>query len=465
MTRRAAVPLVLIAGLTAVRVFLAAAARPGRDELVYWYWSWHVLDAGYSLVSLGAIRLATSLLGDGALAIRLPGLLAATGSILLLGRIARRGGATTERAGWIAAALAASPWLGYTGTVAHPDAFLLLGALLLADGATSSTERGTMRLAAGALVAAFSKLTGALLLPVAFVALLRGRGPGRRRTVALAMLLAGGLVLAASQRPDTWEGVRRLGTFAPGTSAAVGLLVATGEAILLAGPALILLGAAGLRRGGVARVAAIGWLAFHAAFAGLGQAKGNWFLPALALAAAAAASTPALRRPAPAVVTSTLLSLLLLGLATGAGRLPEAMDRTYAGHVGEREAAVSPTRLWSERFAEYAWTPPDLRWPEGVSPGSIRLVGRDYGLLCGLARSLGRSAEVHLPDDPLFRPGDAPPRPGEDLLWVADSPPDPEWSGHFREVVPVPNPEGLHVYHLRGATAGASRSPAEGETP
>jgi hypothetical protein len=482
-------PLLLVLGLFSVRIALAGIARPGRDELAYWYWAWHSLDAGYSLVTLSAVRISTTLCGDGAWAMRLPGLLAGVASAFLFHRIARRGGGDPGTAAWLTLAFVASPWQGYVGGVVHPDAFLGLGLLLFADGVTAGERRGAGRIATGACLAGLSKLTGALLLPVAAVTLLRRGGTrGRRIAAAGALLLVAGL-FAVSVQPGTLRGVEQLGTFAVGTPRGAVLALGLLEAMVLAGPALVGLAAAGVRVGrGPLRWLAASWIAFHVAFALLGQSKGNWYLPAfVALAAAAAvgavgavgaveAAVPGGRgsgRPAtatpggrhvpgwlpPAAVASAALSLTLATLAVlGAGsardgttHLPVALDRSYARHVGAREAEVSGARTWSERFAEYVAVPPDVRWPEDVPPGSIRLVGHDYGLLCGLAHSIGRSAGILLPWDPVFTPEVHPIRPGEDVLWVDPAPPPSAWASGFRraEVVPPANESALVVYHLQ----------------
>jgi hypothetical protein len=210
-------PLLLVLGLFSVRIALAGIARPGRDELAYWYWAWHSLDAGYSLVTLSAVRISTTLCGDGAWAMRLPGLLAGVASAFLFHRIARRGGGDPGTAAWLTLAFVASPWQGYVGGVVHPDAFLGLGLLLFADGVTAGERRGAGRIATGACLAGLSKLTGALLLPVAAVTLLRRGGTrGRRIAAAGALLLVAGL-FAVSVQPGTLRGVDQLGTFAVGT--------------------------------------------------------------------------------------------------------------------------------------------------------------------------------------------------------------------------------------------------------
>ncbi len=45
----------LLGTLILARILLAATLAPGRDELAYWYWAWHGLDASYSLVAAGAL--------------------------------------------------------------------------------------------------------------------------------------------------------------------------------------------------------------------------------------------------------------------------------------------------------------------------------------------------------------------------------------------------------------------------
>lgn len=453
----------VLAALLAVRAALALTLELGRDEAAYWYWAWHGPDASYSLVTGLAVRASTALLGDSPPAVRLPAVIAGALSVVALVAACRRAGTGRSAALAGGVALAAAPAASLAGTIVHPDAFLLLFAVLFAERAAAVAREGPGRgrlagAAAAAALAALSKLPGALfLLPAAFL-VARHRGD-RAALPAGAVLVAAAAVLGAGADPDLLRGVREFGRFAPGLTAGDRAILLAAELVAWCGPALLLAGAAGaiaLRRP-EARTAWPAWsaaallLAFFAGFAAAGQAKANWFLPGLALLVPPAVrQAEAAGRLAPLRAAGAGSALLALAVA-GALALPARPDLwnrvaggdrarqaagLYTGHVGDREAQVSPTRSWVERAEEFRERPGD----DPRVAGAGILAGPDYGLAFRIAHAVGRRTRVLLPWDPVFARscgGDL--EPGADVLFVSSgAAPPADWAALFREVEELP---------------------------
>ena len=409
-----------------VRVALAATLELGRDEAAYWYWAWHGLDASYSLLTGALVRLSTAAFGDGAFAVRLPGLLAGVAAVAVVFRASRRLGASREAAAGAALALAASPWQLYAGTTLHPDAFLTLALLVAAD----QFARGRIVVASLACVAvAFTKFTGLVIFAAAVVWILVSR-PGRATTLAsLSILVAGAAVLLASRDTEVLAGMREFGRF----DASVGVLGRVAWTLagvaLLGGPALVT-AVRGLAAStaGPARWLAASLLVFFAIFLLAGQAKANWFLPAFAVLLPVAAARYGVRGIRASVALSLAGALLWLIPV----RVPPRINDLYARQVGSREAAVSPTRSWTERRAEYHDTAvvdatcavvAAMRGG-GTGGASVApdapIVSNDYGLAFQVAHRLGRRQVVRLPWDPVFaRTVARELRPGDDVLFVS----------------------------------------------
>ncbi len=432
----------LLAALTAARFALAAGWAPSRDEAAYWYWAWHGVDASYSLVTVGLVRIATALLGDGAFAMRLPGLVAACATVAGTVAAARRLGTTRRTALAVGAAVAASPWHVYTGTVVHPDAFLGAAAALLGWALTAPPR---WIAAAGAVsVAALAKLPGALLAAPLLPALLRWRARAGVTAAVAGVFGATAALLLADADGSILRGVREFGRFGPGVGPAERVGWTVLEIVLATGPALLLAAGAGAwaMRGSEARArwpaadAAAALLAFFGAFALAGQTKGNWFAPALVLLAPPGAaalerrgSGSLLRGTALAGAVVALAGAWIAGQPAVAARLAKAaplaaLDASYARRVGAREATVSPDRTWSARAADLAGEPGvDARVRAALDEGAVAIASDDYGLVFAVARQIGRDTRVWLPFDPIFaRTCGEPPRAGEEVVYVSRSP-------------------------------------------
>jgi hypothetical protein len=471
-------------GLFALRVVAAGLLDPGRDELAYWWWSTRGLDAGYSLVTTGGIRIATSVLGDTIWAIRLPGLLASGLASIAFGLAVRRLGGSRALGAAAALSLGGSLWQSYAGTIAHPDSWLTLWVALFGLSAADLVRAPSPHRAAApalwAALAALTKLTGAVLfVPAAWLAWRAARREPRGAAAAAAILAGTGAWLARSWDVRTLAGLRELGRFDPGLGAMPRLALTGGEIVLLAGPALLLLavaGASALRARDVrarwpAGAAAALLAAWFTAFLATGQAKGNWFLPVAVLIGPPGAIALA-RAGRSRWVGGTAVAGALAPLALGAlmlavpSRPPGGIDRTYGWHTGERERRVSPTTTWTGRLAEYrGGRPVDPRVVRAVEEGARVVASPDYGLAFEMVWELGGDLDVWIPDDPVFASTCGPPPAGADVVWVTRSGGLEPPGGSFRE---VPAREdrietGLGVFRCR-SFAGESPAGRESET-
>jgi hypothetical protein len=152
------------------------------------------------------------------------------------------------------------------------------------------------------------------------------------------------------------------------------------------------------------------------------------------------------------------------------------VDETYSRRAGEREAAVSTARTWSDQIAALHRRPAaDPRVVGALASGAVAIASDDYGVAFAQAWALGREVRVMLPWDPIFARacGDAPKR-GEDVVFVSAgrAEPPPPWRLCFEEcrplerdaddAAPAPDPP-LHVVLCVGwtgpATLAAEASP------
>ena len=490
--------------LLGARIALAATLGTGRDEAAYWWWAWHRLDASYSLATEALLRFSTGWLGDGAFALRLPGLVAgftAVGMVMAGTRGLGGGPRATVLAGL---ALAAAPWHGYVGTVVHPDAFLLPTVLGVAGCLTAvaiDPRRAAWALPLAATAAGLAMLAklsgGVLILPVAF-AVVRHRRASPAGAVAAGAILAAVVAFVATDRDaELIAGLRELGRFHPDLPVGLRFPWVAAEISLLAGGGLLVAAGAG---GGptarrvlpeAARVAAgvgLPLLAFFGLFLLDGQGKGNWYLPGLVpfVPAGVVALERRGRLPALARWTTATAALSLLVGAIWAyppatdGRAPTArgaaarwLDATYRARAGTRELSVSPTRTWSERLAEYGPAPRlDARIVDALRNGEMAaILSDDYGLAFRSALQVGRSCRVLLPWDPIYssttRGAIA---AGESVLFLSELRSDvpADWRRRFRTVsgwTARPDPGNLRVFRCDGWLGSEAVAPSEGGEP
>ncbi|MCA9758986.1 MAG: hypothetical protein KDA27_24550 [Candidatus Eisenbacteria bacterium] len=137
---------------------------PGRDEASYHYWAHHPEPAFAPLVQL-TVRLFELPFGHALWSLRAPVALLGIVVLWLHDDRLRRAGSTGSTRLFFASLLALTPWLGFSGSILHPDAFLLVSLLALV---ISARDRRPLAIAIAACAAALSKPTGVLVLPVAW---------------------------------------------------------------------------------------------------------------------------------------------------------------------------------------------------------------------------------------------------------------------------------------------------------
>ncbi len=270
-------------------------------------------------------------------------------------------------------------------------------------------------------------------------------------------------VLVASRDEGVLTGLRELGRFDPNLAGMDRIPWISLEIGLLAGPGLLVgafagIGTAGtLRRGRVAMATGLPFLLGFATFLAMGQGKGNWFLPGLAIfvpwgfaEAERRGHSRGLRILTGLGVVGTLLLGALWSLphrpdlwaSTKESAMVRRLDSSYLAHAGPRERAVSTTRSWTERIEEYGpGSPIDPRLTEAWGDGAAAILSNDYGLAFRAARELGRGTMVLLPWDPIFRRRcGGEPAPGEDVVFLSrhrEGIPT-EWEARFREIETFP---------------------------
>ncbi len=435
----------LVAAITAVRLVFAAIVPLAPDEAYYWVWS-RTLQPGYldhpPMVAL-FIRAGTLLAGEGALGIRLFGVLAMAGASLLLARAAddlfpdRRPGA------FAALAFNATPLVAVGGLLATPDLPLLVFwvAAMGALARLHATQDGRWWLAFGVLagLALVSKYTAALL--GAGVVLWLLAAPAAWRWWRDWRLYAGGVLAGLVFAPVlAWNAANQWASFAkqggragadsPGfTLRFLGELV--GGQIGLGSPILFVLCAAGVALATMAflrrRDAAAGLLAalvLPGVALFVWQATGsrvqaNWpapLWPAACIAASAFAPPRLLRWRRPGVgLGFVIAAAVYIQAAFAPLPLPRRQDPTLA-RLGGWDALALAVEAERQRI------------------GASFVAAEEYGLAAQLALRLPPGVPV-MALNPRWALFDLPaPSPGEAGLLLQterrDAPPD--WPGHVR---------------------------------
>ena len=438
-------PFLLVAAtLLALRLPLWRLPGPGRDEAAYHYWAHHFEPAFAPLLQL-AVRVFEVPFGHSLWALRGPVIL--LGALVLWLQDLRMQRADASRPARLLALLivATTPWQSFSGAILHPDNFLL--ASLLALTLAARDGRLLLTATAGAL-AALSKPTGVLILPVVWWLLGRlgttsGGSRGQiRPLIGRAILLLASLPLLVTIDSGLLAGIADFGRISPdvslwGTAGAWGLNFFFLAGFLL--PWYAVVGFAQrvrlLRSGGASspvrrssdaeRREAVSSLAialvllgfFLAAALMRGQFKANWILPAAVLLLPLGPT----RLPRGLLIGGIAFTLccsagqtVLLTHPNLLGRdLADGAERTYdySRHATVREARVSPTRTWRDRFSEYQGCAELARSLEGAwgtgsgGRGPLRwIVSDDYGLAMQMHWYLGHdTVRVALPGDGVFR--------------------------------------------------------------
>lgn len=374
--------LTLLALFVSLRLPLWLLPGPGRDEAAYHYWAHHPEPAFAPLLQL-AVRVFELPFGPSLLALRAPVILLGLLLPLLHDLHLRRNRAPGSTRFFHAALLMVTPWQCFAGSILHPDAFLtaaLLGLVLAArDGRVLLT-------AMFAALAAWSKPTGLLVLPIA--AWLLGKLDSdrpRRVFAARALVAAAALPFLTAVDPRLLDGIGQFGRVADDVSPARRVTTWLVGLLFLAGPVLPLLAGVGirerlraLRQGApplrreahaVLSVSILLIAVFCGAALFRGQFKGNWLLPAFVLL------LPTHGQASPTVpvrlhrvllgagLSLTLLASILQATVLSNPRLAGELEArfawaahtvgSYSVQAGAREAEVSAASTWAERFAEY----------------------------------------------------------------------------------------------------------------
>jgi 4-amino-4-deoxy-L-arabinose transferase-like glycosyltransferase len=374
-----------LAGLTLIRLYLAAVLPLSPDEAYYFLWSLH-LQPGYfdhpPMVALW-IRAGTMLLGPTPLGVRLLGPLAAAAGSLLLWR-AGEDFFPRRHAGILAAALLnATLMLGAGSVIMTPDTPLLffwiaaLAALarLLATG----DNRWWLGIGAGAGAALLSKYTAGLLLAGVFFWLL-GQ-PAGRRALCTPWPWAAALLAAALFAPNVyWNAAHgwvsylkqgsRAAQFAPARAAQFLAELLAGQ-VALATPLIFGLAAAGLwrlRRSRDSAASLLLWLTLPPVAVFLqhvvaDRVQANWpaiIYPAACLAAARLPAKPLLAWARPALGLGLAITMFAYAQALAApfpipaARDPAALQLAGWQPLAAAVAALNPAFITGDDYATIA---------------------------------------------------------------------------------------------------------------
>jgi 4-amino-4-deoxy-L-arabinose transferase-like glycosyltransferase len=177
----------LWAGVSLLKVAMAARLPLFVDEAFYWQESRHLAWAYSDLPGLNAwlIRLGNFIFGEGRLALRMPFLLIAAGLPWLVVRITAR--EFDQRQAWLAGiAMLLLPLAGTLGLLALPDVPMALATLLCVDAGArllrNVTDGGALLLGLGLAIGALSHYRFIAVIGVGFVVLLSL--PNGRRALA-----------------------------------------------------------------------------------------------------------------------------------------------------------------------------------------------------------------------------------------------------------------------------------------
>jgi hypothetical protein len=380
----------VLAAVAFLRLAMVMLPALGRDEVTYLYWT-HQSYIDYAPLLQLQILFAR-LVSDAPWFLRLSQLGIGVASLFCFAAWLR---ARDVQARWLAvAALAATPWLTFSGAILHPDGLFVLGLLVFALGL--ERER-PLQVLLGAVICLGAKLSGVIPVAVALVWLARGR---RMRPFITLAIIAVGFRLFL--QPETLGAARDFARIDGGIG--LRLLVLFLEMVLVGGTLVIIPRITAWRTVTVTGVLIVAGFVVMAVFGG--QSKANWLLPGLILLWPGKAN--------PRLLVGTTLVALSFSTAMVAGYVrPEAARWAeeslrplgilpdYRVLAGEREGRVASGRTWEDYLAGFHgqlhWSPPD-------STSDVRVVvSDDYALAARFALECPVPVPVIVvPGDPLF---------------------------------------------------------------
>jgi hypothetical protein len=418
------IPVALLALLTRIPILLLPGA--GRDEALYFYWSKHP-EPAYSPLLQFLLNFFDLLPLPDLTMIRLPSIFAGIVVLPLFEKLLRHREINRRSTLIALLALAFCPWQVYTGAVLHPDN-LLLCCLLLFLLAAIRTQYFMGSIAAA--MAFWAKPSGILLFPVIVYTLFFSGGTSRKSAViSLCAYLFLVIPVASAFKQEILKAMSEFSRMDPSISFLKGMGVQLITLFLIGGILLPLTGFWGfvqrlnnffrraktdldLRITLIIALVLLGTFGCAALF--FRQIKGNWMLPALVILWPGKPLSKSLSITGLAITLSlsvgTMIAITQPGIIAALEKRLPGWEKTYSLQAGAREARVSATASWSQRYCEYqsinkfleevrvAWEEeqPGFQYPEWV-------VSDDYGLAAQLIFAWSRSEQkLILPKDGIF---------------------------------------------------------------
>jgi len=382
--------IVVLSAVALLRLAMVMLPVLGRDEVTYLYWT-HQSNIDYAPL-LQLQILLVRIVSDAPWFLRLSQLGIGVASLFCFAAWLK---VRDVQDRWLAvAALAATPWLTFSGAILHPDGLFVLGLLVFALG----LERGrSLQVLLGAVICLGAKLSGVIPVGVALVWLAQGRH--LRSFITLAVIAVGFRLFL---QPETLGAARDFARIDGGIG--LRLLVLIVEMVLVGGALVVVPRITAWRPVAVTGVLIVGGFVLMAAFGG--QSKANWLLPGLILLWPRQVN-PRLLVGITLVALAFTTAMVTGYLQPGAARWAEESLRPhgilpdYRVLAGEREGRVASGRTWEDYLAGFHG---QLRWSRPDSTSGVDIVvSDDYALAARFALQCPVPVPVIVvPGDPLF---------------------------------------------------------------
>ncbi len=483
-----------LAGLALLLRFpLITLPGAGRDEALYFYWSRH-LEPAYSPLMQFITAFFDFLPILNLLAMRMPSLIGGVLVIYLLDKLLQERQAIPGIRWLLLSAVAFSPWQFYTGTILHPDNWLLVSVLIFL---IASYRRQHLIIALAAGLSLWVKPSGLLLLPVAgywffFYPSLRAG----QRIFYLSLIAILILPIFLSFQPEMIQAISEFGKISSQVSLAEALSLQIFSVLLLGGiyfPALALVNAWRNRkllldfnfRHSGDHLSLITGMIFFAGFGAaalfMGQIKGNWILPALVILLPASLTLHNRTKHFIGLSTAALLGLLLMLAFSRPAMLDSltayfpGIDRGYAMQAGSREARISATATWAERIDEYQsndsfFEKIETAWQQAAGTDwPAVIVSDDYGLAAQVAFAWDQPDQrLLLPEDGIFfrswpKKGQQA-LPGKALVILVHHQPETFWQGlkSLKMIAVLDHPQNKRKVYIAFSDGVLNQTPESG---